>query len=1488
MERRVAIIVVVAVILAAAASTGAVYAYIAETINSDNDYNEDPITIRVLNKPDTDPKYPAANKAIKLTTINLDTDVSGTGPWIISEGKRATSIDGYLDIKCPDNITEQNPAKMRVWIEMEELESWTLVESVFLNIYVDGKDNSPKQYKLFGSDSELEEVAGEPNRVDIDVQTWTGSGAKYFVLTMKLKDSLGINPNMIPHDSDNILLKNSVYFTSGVRDPVVPLKVKYYVTDPNSPAVIQSAYQGNILEQPAAPAGYRVEGWYTEYDDGPAGRQWIFSSDHLDKEKDGLVKEDGFWTLKLYAKYSPIQYSIVCHYPDGTVIGDVPVHYNVESDPITLPTPTLANYTFSGWSGTDIEGKEMTVVIGTGSTGDREYTANWSYQITFHANGGTGTMDPQSMDMGKYDQLKQNAFTYVHKIFYGWSESQSGEIKYLDMENVIDLGDTDLYAIWGDYLSITYTSANPEDGTPPAALTELTPKMVKTVSAQEGLTKQGFIGWIDSSSGTFYAPYSSIEVGTTNITLEAVYSDCTVVFDRNEGSGSMSEQRISSAVYLPLKPNTFTKTGYAFYGWNTESNGTGTYYGDEDMISPAIGVTTITLYAIWGHSIEYDGNGGTGDAPSDSVVKADAAVVVKAKPSNLNKAGCTFKGWNTMADGTGDDYSGGETIASLTSNITLYAVWECTVTFRVVDDTVNPQEPPYDIVYKVVAGTTVQLPSDITYLSHTLTAWDSGGTLYLPGRNVVIEGSMIFTSVWADVVTVTFNHGTGGTGEMTVQTVMKGVRTALNTNEFINASKAFYGWSATDGGALLYKDEQIVTLDADITLYAVWKNYVSFTIASSPDSIEEPGIVFLNDDLTLNSPYMDLDGYSVIWYKEDTFVNEFVFKDESGEPSVFPSLNNYTLYGKVFVNVYFICSGQRDKIDQFPYGIETQIASKDLFNNQQCWNTRSDGSGTYYAKNAYLTVTSPLGMYAMMSSHSNSFTVSFNKNGGDSGEMSNQTGFVPGDTQLTANAFTKTGYVFYKWNTAADGSGTWFGDESRAMISKDITLYAIWKYKVNYNGNGSDGGTSVPSQDVEPNGSVQVSACTFTKTGMSFYKWNTAFDGSGDDYFAGDTITLTSGDVTLYAVWAYAITFNINGGEGTVPGTMYCLSGKTITIPDSIGFSKANYAFYQWNTNEQATGTFYPANTNVSFNQEVTLYAIWGHSVTYLAPDATGGEDVKVVSTRANSVAADDGSSISRDGYTFRYWTTGEHGTGTSYIGGAKVPTTANITLYAQWNVITYTISYELNGGTADPAAPSSYDTTAAKELKNPSKNGFRFAGWSGPDLNGCNNTAVTIPAGSLGNRTYTAHWEQYTVSFDSNGGYGVMPDQALITGTLNANTFAKKGHTFSGWKDGSGNPYSNQQSVTLEGNLTLYAQWTVVTYSITYNNNGATVEVTTPANYNVTTANITLGIPEKTDFTFGGWYDNAGFTGDPVKQIPKGSMDNRIFYAKWESNPQL
>ena len=95
---------------------------------------------------------------------------------------------------------------------------------------------------------------------------------------------------------------------------------------------------------------------------------------------------------------------------------------------------------------------------------------------------------------------------------------------------------------------------------------------------------------------------------------------------------------------------------------------------------------------------------------------------------------------------------------------------------------------------------------------------------------------------------------------------------------------------------------------------------------------------------------------------------------------------------------------------------------------------------------------------------------------------------------------------------------------------------------------------------------------------------------------------------------------------------------------------------------------------------------------------------------------------------------------GNLYAPGESVPEVVT-TLTAQWTVHQYTITYDLAGGTAE-GNPGTYTIeTGAFTLKNPTKSGYTFTGWSGTGLTGENNLTVTIPTGSTGNRIYTAHW---------------------------------------------------------------------------------------------------------------------------------------------------
>ena len=121
---------------------------------------------------------------------------------------------------------------------------------------------------------------------------------------------------------------------------------------------------------------------------------------------------------------------------------------------------------------------------------------------------------------------------------------------------------------------------------------------------------------------------------------------------------------------------------------------------------------------------------------------------------------------------------------------------------------------------------------------------------------------------------------------------------------------------------------------------------------------------------------------------------------------------------------------------------------------------------------------------------------------------------------------------------------------------------------------------------------------------------------------------------------------------------------------------------------------------------------------------------------------------------------------GNLYAPGESVPEVVT-TLTAQWTVNQYTITYNLAGGTAE-GNPDTYTIeTKAFTLKNPTKSGYTFTGWSGTGLDGENNMTVTIPTGSTGNRTYTAHWRYngsghsysyYTIKATAGAGGSISP----------------------------------------------------------------------------------------------------------------------------------
>ena len=125
------------------------------------------------------------------------------------------------------------------------------------------------------------------------------------------------------------------------------------------------------------------------------------------------------------------------------------------------------------------------------------------------------------------------------------------------------------------------------------------------------------------------------------------------------------------------------------------------------------------------------------------------------------------------------------------------------------------------------------------------------------------------------------------------------------------------------------------------------------------------------------------------------------------------------------------------------------------------------------------------------------------------------------------------------------------------------------------------------------------------------------------------------------------------------------------------------------------------------------------------------------------------GALFTRTGYTQVGWATVDGGEKVYAFGGGYT-TNAALTLYPVWQTDTYTITYDLDRGTADDN-PTGYTVeTETFTLKNPTRPGYIFSGWSGTGLTGEDNLTVTIEKGSIGNRSYTAHWR-----YNGGGGSG-------------------------------------------------------------------------------------------------------------------------------------
>ena len=463
----------------------------------------------------------------------------------------------------------------------------------------------------------------------------------------------------------------------------------------------------------------------------------------------------------------------------------------------------------------------------------------------------------------------------------------------------------------------------------------------------------------------------------------------------------------------------------------------------------------------------------------------------------------------------------------------------------------------------------------------------------------------------------------------------------------------------------------------------------------------------------------------------------------------------------------------------------------------------------------------------------------------------------------------------------------------------DPVVSEVPKYSVTYNGNGNDGG-NIPTDSTQytKDASVTVpSPGTLTKSGYTFKGWNTQADGLGTSYAAGDTFNI-SGTTTLYAQWSknppaatYILAYYDNGsdeGEAPTDSTLYAQNASVILASPGT-LTKTGYTFTGWNTQVDGQGTSYVAGATFNITEDTILFAQWSknppaatYSVTYNGNGNDGG-NVPTDSTQYTqnaSVTVGEPGTLTKTGYTFEGWNTQPDGKGTKFSSDEIFTIDRNMTLFAQWSIKQYTVSFHSNGGNSVDSMSADYSTKITSP-SDPTQVGYTFEGWY-KDSNlttpwSFDNDSVTEDT------TLYAKWKvnSYNVTFDTNGGDSIGSKSTEYNTTITSPTEpTKTGYTFEGWyKDKNLTiPWSfDNDSVTED--TTLYAKWKVSNYDVSFNTDGGSSVLSIKTNYNTTIS--TPEEPTKTGYTFVGWYKDSelteawNFTTDKVTQ-------NTTLYGKW------
>jgi uncharacterized repeat protein (TIGR02543 family) len=414
-------------------------------------------------------------------------------------------------------------------------------------------------------------------------------------------------------------------------------------------------------------------------------------------------------------------------------------------------------------------------------------------------------------------------------------------------------------------------------------------------------------------------------------------------------------------------------------------------------------------------------------------------------------------------------------------------------------------------------------------------------------------------------------------------------------------------------------------------------------------------------------------------------------------------------------------------------------------------------------------------------------------------------------------------------------------------------------------------------------------------TGYSFVGWYEGSNLISSSLQVSVTMSANRTLVAKYQIKSYVVNaVSDDTTKGIVsPAGQTIEHGKNATVTAS---RKTGYKFDGWYNGTTKVTSANPYTFAPTAN--ITLTAKWSvYNITIpvnVSPTGAG-------TTSPSPFTGQEGSTVNitatpATGYKFAYWTDGVDDT--HYTNNPQSVVMLSVkTLTAYFTLKSYTVTWNANGGTVSPASITKTHGSTLGTLPTPTRAStaeysYTFAGWFTAASGG---TQISSTITVTGNVTYYAHWtatkRSYTATFNGNG--GSTPSPSSITKEYNTAlgtlpTCSRTGYTFLGWYTASSGGTKISTTTVVTKDITYYAQWSINSYTLTFNPNGGTVTPTSKdLEYN--SAYGTLPTPTRASdaqytYTFAGWY-TAATGGTQVTAATKMAAKDTTVYAHWTSN---